>query len=188
VGCRHHKRNGRRRLRPRLCLRKGCGRTYTPQRWNQRYCQDAECLRLIRRWQAARRQAKRRQDEAVKARQAQAQKTRRQRVIASPQPPNEPEVAPARGHAAKIFSATPICGRPGCHETPPKSSRNQAKYCCPTCRQALWRVVDRERKWLKRRTFQGQRAREREYQAARERRYGKPGHSGGAPTPQAAPP
>ena len=188
VGCHHHKRNGRRRLRPRLCLRKGCGRTYTPRRWNQRYCQDSECLRLVRRWQAARRQANRRQDEAVKARHAQAQKTRRQRVIASPQPSNESEVAPARGHAARIFSTTPICDRPGCHEPPPKLGRNQAKFCCPACGQALNRVVDRERKWLKRRTFQGQQARKREYQAARERRCGKPGHSGGAPTPQAAPP
>jgi hypothetical protein len=49
-------------------------------------------------------------------------------------------------------------------------------------------VLDRERKWLKRRTFQGQQARKREYQAARERRYGKPGHSGAAPARQAAPP
>jgi hypothetical protein len=191
VGYRHLKPNSRRcrrRLRPRLCLRKGCGRRYTPKRWNQRYCQDPECLRLVRRWQATKRQAKRRQDEAVKARHARAQQARRRRVPASPQPPNEPEVAAARGHAARIFSPTPICDRPGCHQTPPKLGRNQAKFCCLNCRQALRRVLDRERKWLKRGTFQGRQAREREYQAARERRCGKPGHSAGVSTPQAAPP
>ena len=188
VGRRHHKRNGRRRPRPRLCLRKGCGRTYTPQRWNQRYCQEPECLRLVRRWQAAKRQAKQRQDEAVKARHAQAQRARRQRVPSSPQPPKEPKVTAARGHAAKTFSATPICDRPGCHEPPPKLGRNQAKFCCPSCRQALYRVVDRERKWLKRRSFRSQQAREREYQAAHERRRGEPGHSANGPTPQPVPP
>jgi hypothetical protein len=188
VGCRHHKPNGRRRPRPRLCLRKGCGRTYTPRRWNQRYCQDAECLRLVRRWLAAKRQAKRRQDEAVKARHAQAQQARRRRAVPSPQPPNEPEVAAARGHAAKIFSPTLICDRPGCHEMPPKSCRNQAKYCCPVCRQAVHRVIDRERKWLKRGTFQGRRAREREYQAVRARRGGQPRDPASATSPRAPPP
>jgi hypothetical protein len=187
VGCRHHKPNGLRRPRPRLCLRKGCGRKYTPRRWNQRYCQDAECLRLVRRWQAAQRQAKRRQDEAVKAQHARAQQARRRRAPSSPQPPKEPEVAAARGHAARIFSPTPICERPGCYEPPPKSGRNQAKYCCPACRQAVQRVLDRERKWLKRGTFQGRRAREREYQAAGARRCGQFGDPARATPPRAPP-
>src|SRR6266487_3865283 len=69
---------------PRICLRKGCGRKYLPRRWNQRYCQDPECLREVRRWQAARRQAKRRQDIPVKAQHAQAEKERRQRAKAAP--------------------------------------------------------------------------------------------------------
>ena len=159
-----------RRPRPRMCLRKGCGQKYQPRRPNQRYCQEPECLRLLRRWQAARRQAKRRQDEAVKAKQAQAQRARRQRVPSSPQAPKVPEVAAARGHAAKIISPTSLCGRPGCHEPPLKSGRNQACYCCSACRQAVRRVVDRERKWRCRGTFQGRRARAQEYQAARARR------------------
>jgi hypothetical protein len=118
VGCHHHKPNGCRcrRPRPRMCLRKGCGRRYTPRRWNQRYCQDPECLRLVRRWQAARRQAKRRQAEAIKARHAQDQRARRRRAKSSTQPSKrphvpaprghaeEPPVPAPRGHAAKIFS------------------------------------------------------------------------------------
>ena len=61
-----------------MCLRKGCGRRYQPRRWNQHYCQDPECLRQLRRWQAAQRQARRRQDDAVKAEHAAAERKRRQ--------------------------------------------------------------------------------------------------------------
>ena len=174
--CRH--RTSPRRLRTRICLRKDCGRKYQARRWNQRYCQDAECLRQVRRWQAAQRQAKRRQDKAAKAKDAQAQRARRRRVISLPQPPQplkDPEVALARCHAAKIFFPFPLCERPGCYESPPQSSHNQAKYCCSSCRQAVRRVLDRERKWLRRGTFQGRRARQQEYQTARERRCRDPG-------------
>lgn len=190
MGCRHHKPNGRRcrrRPRSRPCLRKGCGRKYTPQCWNQRYCQDPECLRLVRRWQAAKRQAKRRQNDSVKAQQAKSQRARRQRAKHSPQPPQKPEVVAARGHAAKIIFPTPFCDRPGCYEPPPKLGRNQAKYCCPACRQAVHRVLDRERKWLKRGTFQGRCAREREYQTAAARRCDEPRASASATSPRAPP-
>jgi hypothetical protein len=192
VGSLHHKPNCRRRAsprrpRPRLCLRKGCGRKYQPRRWNQRYCQDAECLRLVRRWQAAKRQAKRRQDDTAKAQHAQDQRARRRRAPPSPRSPKKHAIATARGHAAKIFSPSPICDRPGCHEPPPKSGRNQARYCCPCCRQAVHRVLDRERKWLLRDTFQGRRGREREYQAARTRRCDK-SLDAASTTPPRAPP
>jgi hypothetical protein len=76
-----------RRPRARLCLRKGCGRQYQPRRWNQRYCQDADCQRQVRRWQAAQRQAKRRLDAAAKIQDAEAQRVRRQRVKSAPQTP-----------------------------------------------------------------------------------------------------
>ena len=171
MGRHHDKPNGRcRRPRMRVCLRKGCGRKYQPRRWNQHYCQDPECLRLVKRWQAARRQAKRRQDDAAKAQHAEAERARRQRTTSSPQAPKPPEIAAARGHAARIFSPAAMCDRPGCHEPPLKSGRSQARYCCPACRQAVGRVLDRERKWRCRGTFQGRRAREQEYQAARARR------------------
>jgi hypothetical protein len=193
VGCCHDKPNGgrrpsSRRPRARVCLRKGCGRRYQPRRWNQRYCQDAECQRLVKRWQAARRQARRRQDEAAKIKHAEAERARRRRVPSSPQVPEALAVAAARGHAANIFSPTSLCGRPGCHEVPPKSGRSQACYCCPACRQAVQRVLDRERKWQVRGTFRGQRAREREYQAARARRSTATHDSARATPPGPAPP
>jgi hypothetical protein len=185
VGHGQHKPSCRcRRPRPRMCLRKGCGQKYQPRCWNQRYCQDPECLREVRRWQAAKRQAQRRADDAVKAQHAAAQRARRQRASSSTQPPKAPEVAAARGHAAKIFSPQPCCDRPGCFASPPKSGHTQARYCCSPCRQAVHRVRDRERKWRWRGTFQGRQARLREYQAARQRRRGGQHDQASATSPQ----
>ena len=48
---RHSRLPRARRPRPRICLRKGCGRRYQPRCSSQRYCQDSECLRQVRRWQ-----------------------------------------------------------------------------------------------------------------------------------------
>lgn len=191
MGCCHHKPNGhwhRRQPRLRFCLRKGCGRTYKPRRWNQRYCQDPECRRLLQRWQAARRQARRRQDAVAKAQHAQAQRARRRRAPAPPQSPKIPEVAAARGHAAKIIFPIPLCDRPGCHESPLKSVGKPACFCSRACRQALRRVLDRERKWRTRGTFQGRRQRAREYQAARAQRSAPPHDTTHAPPPGAPPP
>jgi hypothetical protein len=131
---------------------------------------------------------RRRQDEAAKVEHAEVERARRRRVPSSPQVPKAPEVAAAHGHAAKIFSPTVLCDRPGCHEVPKKSGRSQRRYCCPACRQAVRRVLDRERKWQVRGTFRGQRAREREYQAARARRREQPHDSAGVTPPRSAPP
>jgi hypothetical protein len=153
---RHSRLPRARRPRPRTCFRKGCGRKYQPRCWNQRYCQDPECLRQVRRWQAARRQTERRRNERVRAQHAQAEKERRQRDKISPKAIESPEVAPARGHAAKFFSPLSLCDRPGCYEPPVISRRNPARFCCAACRQAVRNVLDRERKWLSRRTLDGQ--------------------------------
>jgi hypothetical protein len=85
-------------------LRRGCSRKYYPRRWNQRYCQDSGCKRQVGRWLAARRQAKRRQAAEVKAQHAKAESVRRQQAKSASQSVPKPEVAPARGHAAKPFS------------------------------------------------------------------------------------
>jgi hypothetical protein len=100
----------------RTCLRKGCGRKYQPRRWNQRYCQDPECLRQVRQWQAARRQAKHRQAAEAKARHAQAEKARRERIKPTSQAIESPGITPARGHAAETFFLLPYAiGRVAMH-------------------------------------------------------------------------
>jgi hypothetical protein len=159
-----------RRSRPRICLRKGCRRKYRPRCHNQRYCQDPECLREVRRWHAARRKARHRQDANVKIKHAQQEKARRQLAKSASQTVENPKLAPARGHAAQTLFALPLCDRPGCHEHPASSRRNLARYCCPACRQAVRNLLDRERKWLSRGTSDGRKKRAIEYQAARRRR------------------
>ena len=85
----------------------------------------------------------------------------------APKAVENPEVAPARGHAAEIFFPLPLCDRPGCYEPPVISPRNPARYCCAACRQAVRNVQDRERKWLSRGTLDGRKKRAIEYRAAR---------------------
>ena len=158
-----------RRPRPRICLRKGCGRKYQPRCWNQRYCQDPECLRQVRRWQAARRQAERRQDPRVKVRHAQAEKDAGSEPKSCPRPLITPKLRRAWSRSRKFFSL-PLCDRPGCHEPPVTSPRNPACYCGAACRQAVRNVQDRERKWLWCGTSDGRKKRAIEYRAARQNR------------------
>jgi hypothetical protein len=99
----HPRKARERRPRARPCLNKSCGREYQPRRWNQRYCQDPECLREVRRWLAAQRQAKRREDADAKAEHAKAERARRHQAKSTPQADQTPELTPARGHAAETF-------------------------------------------------------------------------------------
>ncbi len=163
-----------RRLGSRECLRKDCGRRYQARRWNQRYCQEADCLRELRRWQAAKRQRDRRAIPEVREQHAQAERKRRQRKKCQGSRSGEampaPLCEPARGHAAKRIPAGPICDRPGCYEPPRTSPAVLASYCGGQCSTAMRRVHDRERKCRKRKTKAGRLKRGFEYQAAKQRR------------------
>lgn len=165
----------RRRPRPRVCLRKGCGRRYMPRRWNQRYCQDPECLRLVRRWQSVRRQRRRRASPQARQRHRQAERARRQEAKLNDHKSLGRPDDRARGHAGRIFSGI-LCSRPGCHAPPRASLRTPACYCSAACRAAVRRVRDRERKWLSRATLAGRIKRGYEYAAARQVRGHGPEH------------
>ena len=152
------------RFPPRVCLQKGCGAIFGVRSGNQRYCQDPECLRLVRRWQAAKRQRERRQrpevreNRAAAAREARERKSRLKSVPPAPTAPVMPEVQPdppdAWSRSRKISG--PICDRVGCYESPRPACRCAARYCSHECRDAMQRVRDRERKWLWRNTLAGQ--------------------------------
>jgi len=114
----HRRRARGRRPRLRNCLRKGCARKYQPRCHHQRYCQHPECLRELRRWHAAQRQAERRKDVNVKTQHAQAEKVRRQRLKSAAQTVENPKLAPARGHAAQTFFFTSIVRSAGLLRTP----------------------------------------------------------------------
>jgi hypothetical protein len=88
----------------RSCLRKGCGRRYQARHWRQRYCREPDCLRELRRWQAVKRQRKRRATPEGRHKHAQAERERRQRKKRLAPSPSEASARPrdrARGHAIK---------------------------------------------------------------------------------------
>ena len=157
-----------------MCLRKGCGRIFHPLRWNQRYCQDPDCLRLVRRWQAAKRQRLRRsRPEIRQARAAAARQRRIRRGEECRAPPEEraasrvesEETEAAWSRRKKNFAS--FCDRPGCYAAPRPSCRCTSRYCSDECRQAMRKVCDRERKWLSRKTVAGRFKRALEYQTRR---------------------
>lgn len=163
------------RLRPRICLRQGCGSVFQPTRWNQRYCPDGECRRLVRRWQAARRQRKHRAREENRQRHAQAERSRRERNRRQATPTPEPATSAAsaveireQDSAWSRSKGYPeiFCDRPGCYEPPRESVRVPARYCSDACRQAVRRVCDRERKWLRRNTLAVRLRRRQEWRQA----------------------
>ena len=105
----------------------------------------------------------------AKRRHAQAERERRQRAKSASRPLRTQSCAGAWSRSRNFFSL-PFCDRPGCYQAPLSSIRNQARYCCPACRQAVRNVLDRERKWLSRGTVDGRKKRAIEYQAARQQR------------------
>jgi hypothetical protein len=164
------------RLGWRSCLRKGCGRRFQARQYNQRYCQDPECLREVRRWQGAKRQRKCRSQAEGRQRHAEAERERRKQRASEPPKPSESESAaadtpaePCAWSRSKKFPEV-FCDRPGCYEPPRDSPRAAASYCGDDCRAAMRRVRDRQRKCLRRKTEAGQFKRCLEYQAARAKR------------------
>jgi hypothetical protein len=140
------------RFRPRICLRKSCECSFEPRRWNQRYCQAAECLRLVRRWQAAKRQSQHRRCVANRQKHALAERQRRQRrcrevIAAQEDSPSCVSTDESAWSRSKSVSAD-FCDRPGCYESTRPSIRIVTRYCSDSCREAVRRVIDRERKWL----------------------------------------
>jgi hypothetical protein len=143
-------------------------------RWNQRYCQDPDCRRKLRRWQSARRQLRRRKTEEGRNRHREAEKMRRKKhkedADFGRKPCRSIDLGEERGHAAKCFHENIFCARPGCFKEPRRSIRTTSKYCSDECRRAVRRVLDRERKWLARNRFAGRLKRRLEYDAARKNR------------------
>jgi len=89
------------RFPARDCLRKGCGGRFMPTSGSQRYCQDPDCLREVRRWHASRRQRVRRQ--RLEVRKADAVASRERRIRRS-----------RIGQVASVSTAShPVRNRPG---------------------------------------------------------------------------
>ena len=149
--------------RQRLCLLKGCEKPFRPTRPQARYC-SPECRAEARRWRRRRASERYRQTtNGREKRQAQNRKYRsrraeRQRAEAaqtSPQSTPDPQCAsgvqPREGQRPATESGFFCCDRPGCevHFQRPHLI-SMRRFCSPSCRQALRRVIERERRWHRR--------------------------------------
>jgi len=164
--------------RCRRCLLKGCERFFRPTRPQSRYC-STTCCHAARRWR--RRQASRRWRASATGkvrRRAQCRRAR-QRIplvvlpelpsVSEPVAPSPPVTGPPAPAACEgqrpatipEKSSSQPCQRPGCYAVFVLRPRSpQQRFCSPSCRQALRRVLDRERRWRRRRR-QGIRPRRR---------------------------
>jgi hypothetical protein len=137
--------------RPRCCLLKGCGHWFLPTRPQCRYCSLA-CQEAARRWRCWRAQQKYRTTAHGRSYRQQQAHRYRQRVRTRSRPP--PVAQPEGKRLPKKGQEVPLrgCDRPGCYVLFPLGSPyHPRRFCCPLCRQALRRVLDRESRWRRRR-------------------------------------
>jgi hypothetical protein len=166
-----------RRFRPRVCLLKGCERSFRPDHPRCHFCSDA-CRRKAKKWRAWRAaRAWRSSDRGKECRRAQSRRYRQliplvvltlpvadpEPAAAPPPPPAPAEPAPAELPPAEAREGQRIatiledllvraCLRPGCYElfsVPTEYSLKQ--FCCTACRKALGRVREREGRYQRRR-------------------------------------
>ena len=137
--------------RTRLCLLKGCARPFRPRRPGSRYC-CKECRELARIWSRARageRYRRSHKGQACRREQSKRYRQRRgkrkQEAVAEEGPTAESE----GDH--KEQNQGFLCARPGCYERACPTRRSPLrKFCSCLCRQAVRRVLERERRWWRR--------------------------------------
>jgi hypothetical protein len=149
--------------RQRLCLLKGCEKPFRPACPQARYC-SPECWLEAERWR--RRRASERYRQTINGREKRQAQNRRYRsrrgerrraeeVQNSLQPAPDPQCAsdvqPCEGQRPAAESGFSCCDRPGCEEHFPRPRLiSTRRFCSPSCRQALRRVIERERRWQRR--------------------------------------
>lgn len=143
------------RARRRRCLLKGCEREFEPRRVQARYCSEA-CRSAAcrwRRWRAARRWRKTAQGQACRREQSCRHRKRiSERRQAEPLAAGSAIEEPGVGQRPAPAGEKTCCHRPGCYVLYIVSRRSPSqRYCSGPCRQALRRVVQRERRWGRRR-------------------------------------
>jgi hypothetical protein len=136
------------RPRPRLCLLKGCERSFLPPHPQSRYC-SAECRAAARRWRRWRASRMYRSSEQGRTRRReQAQRYRQRMRMKQP----ESSAQSGEGQRPVPVSKESCCARPGCYELFQPNCRSPLQKCCGSCcRLALRRVRQREARWRRRR-------------------------------------
>jgi hypothetical protein len=151
------------RARPRICLLKGCERSFLPERWSQRYCSES-CRTEARVWQGRKAAWEYRRSEQGKAKRAAQSRRRRERqkLAESGEEVGEgggvAESTPLKGregHPPFVGAGDFCCNRPGCYtlfDRPPRSPLQ--RFCRSACYRAIRRVKVREAQWQARALLQ----------------------------------
>lgn len=137
--------------RRRRCLLKGCEQFFVPERPQSRYC-GAACRRAAARWRRWRaNQTYRKTDGGRECRRRQSSRYR-QRVRQRREAEQAAAGTACEGERAAEASENSCCARPGCYERFAPSRRTpHRRFCSSLCHQALRRVIQRERRWGRRR-------------------------------------
>ena len=134
------------RVGRRRCLLKGCEQTFRPWHPLGRYC-SSDCRAAARRWRQ--RTANRRyraSEQGKRRRRVQSSRyreriRRRQEVVSNP-------VTDGEGYPHPQEVGNTCCRRPGCYQAFARTARSPLqRFCSAGCRQALRRVLLRERRW-----------------------------------------
>ena len=137
------------RLVQRLCLLKGCERSFRPRHPFSRYC-SSDCRAAARRWRQRAANRRYRASEQGKCRRR-AQACRYRERVRERESRDSCWCEPGEGYPHRNEEVDSFCRRPGCYEGFTKSIRSPLqKFCSARCRQALRRVLIRERRWRRR--------------------------------------
>ena len=137
------------RGRQRLCLLKGCERTFTSRRPLARYC-SKECRQLARRWR--RWKARQRYRLSQRGRENRREQSRRRRERLRRDGHRDAVSWRCVGDPKPCPSGFSSCDRPGCYECFRPSARSPLRrFCSANCRRALRRVELREARYRRQR-------------------------------------
>lgn len=145
--------------RSRACLLKGCGRSFFPSFWVQRYCSKScrEAADRWRRWKAAWEYRRSKEGKAKRAAQSKRRRERqreercRQRVSESDSVAEATRLTPNEGHHSFVGDGNFCCDRPGCYVLFDRSPQSPSqRFCSSSCYQAMRRVQAREARWRNR--------------------------------------
>ena len=134
-----------RKPRTRRCLLKGCERRYRPRCVLQMYC-SSRCREVAREWSVWKAQVRYRATAGGQAKRRVQSQRYRERVRRRKEEGLAAADVAARAISPDYFGAA--CDRPGCYERFVPSRRSPLqRFCSKTCRRALERVWERERRW-----------------------------------------
>ena len=136
------------RHRSRLCLLKGCGKTFRPTHPLTRYC-SVECQEEARRWQCARARKRYRRTNSGRVHRREQHRRYRKRCKERAKSASG-YLSPSEGDQ-NTRTQKNFCSRPGCYQVVVLNKRSPLqKFCSKPCRCALQRVTQRERRWHER--------------------------------------